>query len=631
MHYPNSPGYYSIPLSMILHPIDIGIIAIYFVAMIGIGFFLMRRASKNLDSYFLGGNQLPWWALGLSNASSMWDIAGTMWLVYNLYVYGLKGTWLPWLWPTFNQIILMIFLARWIRRSGVLTGADWINTRFAEPRGVELSRAVIVVFALVSVVAFVGYAFQGIGKFAQVFLPFDWSPETYAVVIMSVTAIYVLAGGMFSVVVTDLVQFFIMAFCAVMLAIIAMQQVPGEEIAALVPAGWGNLFFGWDLNVSWAGLIDVLDENIAADGYSLFGLFFMAMVCKGVLVSMAGPAPNYDMQRVLAVRNPKEAGMMSGIVSAALLPRWLLIAAITLIGLKFLGPRFAAMDPAYLNADGRIDFELILPFVISEFVPTGLTGLLLAGLLAAFMSTFSSTLNAGGVYLVNDLWKRYVKPKATPGHLIKASYVAQVLVLVIGFMIGYNLSSVDQITKWIVNGLFGGYTAANILKWYWYRLNGMGYFLGMLAGIVTAIAIPLFVFPGSNSLEDLIRNFPVILGISLAASIGGSLLTRPESDETLLRFYRSVRPWGFWGPIKALALKEDPGFRPSSFQRDAVNTIVGIIWQIPLWTIPIFLVFRNMQGLWISLGVLALTSAFLKFNWLDRLDDEDQEPNPSSG
>ena len=614
---------------MNLHSIDTAIIALYLAAMIGIGFFLVRRASKNLDSYFLGNHSLPWWMLGLSNASSMWDIAGTMWLVYNLYVYGMKGTWLPYLWPTFNQIILMMFLARWIRRSGVLTGAEWISTRFGEKTGVELSRSIIVLFALVSVVAFVGYAFQGIGKFAQVFLPFDWTPETYAVVIMSITAVYVLAGGMYSVVITDLIQFVIMSACAVILAAIAIMRVPADEIQGLVPEGWTDLGFGWEVVVDWSDLIPVLEENIAADGYTLFGLFFMAMVCKGILVSLAGPAPNYDMQRVLATRSPKEAGMMSGVVSAALFPRWLLISAITLIGLKFLGPRFAVLDPTYLNASGRVDFEMVLPFVIREFVPVGLTGLLLAGLLAAFMSTFSSTLNAGGAYLVNDFYKRYLKPEASRRNLILSSYLAQLIILLVGFVIGYNLSSVDQITKWIVNGLFGGYTAANILKWYWWRLNGKGYFWGMLVGILSAIVVPLAVFPQANSLEDLIKAFPLILGLSLAASILGSLMTEPEEEETLVRFYRNVKPWGFWGPVKDKVLQENPAFRPSRFRRDALNTLVGLVWQIPLWTIPVYIVLRNTKGLIISLGVLLVTSLFLKFNWLDNLREEESAQGDS--
>ncbi|MCS7337580.1 MAG: sodium:solute symporter, partial [Verrucomicrobiae bacterium] len=362
------------------------------------------------------------WVLGISNASAMWDITGTMWLVYNLFVYGLKGTWLPWLWPTFNQIILMIYLARWIRRSGVLTGAEWITTRFGTGHGGELSRLIIVVFALVSVVFFIAYDFQGMGKFSKTFLPWDLSANAYAAIVMGLTAIYVLLGGMISVVITDLAQFFIMAICAVIIAGIAMAKVSAAEIPALVPAGWGNISFGWKLDLDWSGLIPALNENIARDGYGFFGCFFIAMVFKGLLVSIAGPAPNYDMQRILAARTPREASMMSGIVSACLLPRWILVAGITLLGLKFLGPTFRAQS-------GNIDFEMILPFVIKEFIPTGLLGLLMAGLLAAFMSTFSATLNAGGAYLVNDLYKRYIRKDAPGTHYVVVGYIAQVLIL----------------------------------------------------------------------------------------------------------------------------------------------------------------------------------------------------------
>ena len=158
---------------MTIHPIDLIIIGAYLVLVVVIGFVFSRRAGQNLDSYFLGGKTLPWSILGIANASSMFDITGTMWLVYILFVYGLKGVWLPWLWPTFNQIFLMIYLAVWIRRSNVLTGAEWITTRFGSGKGGELSRISVVVFALVSVVGFLSYAFQGIGKFAAVFFPWD--------------------------------------------------------------------------------------------------------------------------------------------------------------------------------------------------------------------------------------------------------------------------------------------------------------------------------------------------------------------------------------------------------------------------------------------------------------------------
>ncbi len=598
--------------------VDLTIILAYFVSMIAIGVAVMRRASKSMDSYFLAGNVLPWWVLGISNASAMWDITGTMWLVYNLFVYGLKGTWLPWLWPTFNQVILMVYLASWVRRSGVLTGAEWITTRFGAGRGGELSRIIIVVFALVSVVGFIAYDFQGMGKFSATFLPWDWSPNTYALVIMGVTSVYVLLGGMISVVITDLAQFFIMAASSVLIAGIAMARVAPAEVRALVPAGWGDLLFGWKLDLDWSNLIPSLSQNLVEDGYSFFGFFFMAMVFKGMLVSIAGPAPNYDMQRILAARNPREASLMSGVVSACLFPRWIFVAGITALGIKYLSPVFR-------TGGGKVDFEMVLPYVIQQFVPVGLVGLLLAGLLAAFMSTFSATLNAGGAYLVNDLYKRYLRPKASNRHYVVASYVAQAGILALGFGFGFMTQSVNQVTQWLVNGLWGGYTAANVLKWHWYRLNGFGYFWGMLAGIASALIVP-GMFPGSGL--GSLAGFPIILGLSTLGCIAGSLLTRPEDEAILKSFYKNVRPWGFWQPVHAAVAREDPEFRRNtSFARDMTNCVVAMVWQIPLWAIPVYAVFRSWKALWISVLVLLVTTAILKWNWFDKLPDETGSPN----
>ena len=154
---------------MKIHLIDTTIIFAYLLIVIISGFLLSRRASKNMDSYFLGGKTVPWYILGISNTSGMFDISGTMWLVYMLFVYGLKGIWMPWMWPTFNQIFFMIYLSIWVRRSNVLTGAEWITTRFGSALGGELSRLSVVIFAIVSVIGFLTYAFVGIGKFAKSF------------------------------------------------------------------------------------------------------------------------------------------------------------------------------------------------------------------------------------------------------------------------------------------------------------------------------------------------------------------------------------------------------------------------------------------------------------------------------
>ncbi|MEL6276203.1 MAG: sodium:solute symporter, partial [Bacteroidota bacterium] len=146
---------------MNLHWLDIAIILAYIIATLVIGFYISKRASKSMQNYFLGGNQIPWYALGLSNASGMFDISGTMWMVTLLFVYGVKSVWIPWLWPVFNQIFMMIFLSIWLRRSGVMTGAEWIRFRFGNGRGATLSHLIVVVFAIMVVITYVAYGFVG--------------------------------------------------------------------------------------------------------------------------------------------------------------------------------------------------------------------------------------------------------------------------------------------------------------------------------------------------------------------------------------------------------------------------------------------------------------------------------------
>jgi Na+/proline symporter len=147
---------------MNLHAVDIGIIAVYLISTIFIGFYISKRASKDINNYFLGGNKIPFWFLGVSDASGMFDIAGTMLLVYWLSVYGLKSIWIPWIWPVFNQIFLMIYLSPWLRKSNVMTGAEWMKTRFGTGRGATLSHFIVVIFALISVIGFLSYGFKGI-------------------------------------------------------------------------------------------------------------------------------------------------------------------------------------------------------------------------------------------------------------------------------------------------------------------------------------------------------------------------------------------------------------------------------------------------------------------------------------
>ncbi|MDX1674566.1 MAG: hypothetical protein R3314_07230, partial [Longimicrobiales bacterium] len=221
--------------------LDLAILAGYIAATLWIGFYISKKASRSIRNYFLGGNEIPWYALGVSNASGMFDISGTMWMVYLLFVYGLKSLWIPWLWPVFNQIFLMVYLSIWLRRSGVMTGAEWIRFRFGDGQGAKLAHIIVVVFALFNVVGFLAYGFIGIGKFAAAFLPWQLAADPtlnvnlWGLLITAITTVYVVKGGMFSVVFTEVLQFGIMTIACVWIGIIAMQQVSPEMLDAVIP------------------------------------------------------------------------------------------------------------------------------------------------------------------------------------------------------------------------------------------------------------------------------------------------------------------------------------------------------------------------------------------------------------
>jgi Na+/proline symporter len=618
-----------------LHAIDIVIIVAYLLSTVFIGYWVSKRASQSMQNYFLGGNAMPWYMLGISNASGMFDISGTMLLVSWMFVYGLKSVWIPWLWPTFNQIFLMVYLSAWLRRSKVMTGAEWIKTRFGTGPGAQLSHLIVVIYAFVSIIGFFSYAFKGIGKFAETFLPWHLSANEYALILIAITAIYVIKGGMISVVITEVVQFFILSIASFAVGIIAMRRVAPEMLHRWVPAGWDNIFFGWHLNLDWATLLPAATAKISQDGYGLFGFFVIMLLFKGIPISAAGPAPNYDMQRVLSAKTPREASMMSAWVNVVLTPpRYFLVIGLTVLAAAFYNPNLRAMGT-------DMDFERVLPMALGQFVPAGLLGFLIAGLLAAFMSNFAATVNAAPPYFVNDIYKRYIRPDAPPRTYVRLSYLASFAVVVIGVLIGWNVTSVNAVVVWIVSGLWGGYTASNVLKWYWWRFNGYGYFWGMLTGITSALALPTLVAKvplvqhllAAYSINmDVSIVFPLVLLISLVGCFAGTLLTKPEDDEVLKDFYRRVRPWGLWGPIYRKVLAEDPGFkRNKDFMRDMFNVAVGIVWQVALVVLPMYIVIWELKRAAITLAIVLVTSAILKFTWYDHLERREVEASEVAG
>jgi len=604
--------------------IDISIIVLYLLATIFIGLWYRKKARKNKESYMLGGKTLPWYMLGLSDASDMFDISGTMWMVSLCFAYGMKSIWIPWLWPVFNQVFLMMYLSRWLRRSNAATGAEWLATRFGtKGKGVSASHQIVIVFALLSCFGFLAYGFIGLGKFIEIFVPWDlvkgyvpfniplqYVPHFYGFIFTLFAMFYSIIGGMHSIVLGDVIKYLIMTVACIWIAIIATMKLQGHALN--VPNGWFSPFFGTHLNLNWSGIINEVNQKIKDDGYSLFGLFFMMMTFKGFFAALAGPAPNYDMQKILSTRSPEEASKMSGFVNIILLPvRYALIISLTILGLLY----YHQMN--LKDASGAVDFERILPAVINNFLPVGLVGLLLAGLLGAFMSTFSGTLNAAQAYIVNDIYVKYVDPKASTKKIMGMNYMVGILVVVIGVILGFFVKNVNTVLQFIVSALYGGYIASNVLKWHWWRFNANGFFWGMLSGIVTAMILAWFVDAG-----HILYWFPVLFLVSMVGSVIGTYAAPPTEMAVLKSFYTTVRPWGAWDPIKKLVMADDPGFMPNkNFKLNMFNVVIGTIAQLCLTILPMYLILMQKLPLLATVALLVVIIFILKKTWWNKLKD----------
>ena len=608
---------------MKLQLLDISIVVLYLASMLMIGWYYRKKARQNKESYLLGGKKLPWYLLGLSDASDMFDISGTMWMVSLCFVYGFKSIWIPWLWPVFNQVFNMMFLAKWLRRSNADTGAEWLATRFGlKGKGVKASHNIVVVFALIGCLGFLAYGFVGLGKFIEIFvpwnivqpyIPFHIAPEYvahfYGIIFTLFAMFYSILGGMHSIVVGDLIKYSIMTIGCIAIGYIAVTHLHGQTLH--VPGGWDQPFFGLDLNLDWRHVLPAAVQKISDDNFGLFGIFFMMMLFKGVFASLAGPAPNYDMQKVLSTRSPKEASKMTGFVSIVLLPiRYTMVIGLTVLAVLY----YNQLDLTVPG--GGTDFERILPGAVNSFLPVGILGIVLTGLLGAFMGTFSGTLNAAQAYIVNDIYLKYVNPSAPTKRVIALNYIVGIVVACVGIILGFYAKDVNSILQWIVGALYGGYIAANMLKWYWWRFNASGFFWGMMAGIVAALVFP-FIFTGLP-----LYNWPLLFLISLVGCVVGTY-SQPATDTQILKsFYKQVRPWGFWKPVHEMVIAQDPSFVPNKrFKLDMFNVVLGIIGQSCLTILPMYLILWMKLPLLITILILGVIILILKKTWWNKLEN----------
>jgi Na+/proline symporter len=466
-------------------------------------------------------------------------------------------------------------MGRWIRASGVMTGAEWMYTRFGRDRAGDLARLSYTLFAVLTIAALLGYGAIGMGKFGAVFLPF--SPFTCAALILGVTGIYVVAGGFHGIVRVEIVQTIILSAGAITFAVVGYRHFDAATFAARVAHGW--------MSIAPAARPAEL-QGVVAGGtdYSFFGALVAVWVAKGLLLCLSGPEQLYDFQRFLAARDTRDASKLGALWGAIHTVRWPFAMAIAVMAIIGVGD--PTIDRALHN-----DPETALPLVIGSMLPVGLVGFMLAALLSGFLATFSSTVNGGAAYLVKDIYQRYINPHADQRTLVFTSYIASAMLILAGLAISSLGTSINTAFLWIFGTLAAGILPPNVLRWYWWRLNGWGYAAGVFSGMALSLGQALadtYVFATPTPLYI---GFPIIALASTIVTVIVALLTPATDAAALAAFYRQVHPAGAWGPV-AQRLSRAPN-DASPFSRDLFNTGAAVIAITAMYVGTLYLVLHE--------------------------------------
>jgi SSS family solute:Na+ symporter len=418
------------------------------VALVGI--IVRRRATKKLDSYYLGDRNVPWWMLGLSGCSSYIDIGGTMSMIGVVFYLGLKSLWATHIfWGWFIICFYMAFQAKWIRRSGVMTFAEWNETRFGSGREAEGARLASAIFLLVLMVCNLMFISVGTGKFAEEFLPLPRWEAT--LIVLAVVGVYVTLGGFFGVILTDILQTVLITVGAVILAVLVFQHPPAAKLIVKDP-GWYSLAPTWKL---WPSFLS--QTAPAYQHFYLFGPILIAGFSWMVFRVLAGPNV-WDFQFFLTTRSARDASLAGGMWTIGYTLRWVI------------GCAFMVLGVVYLGSQAGFDAEKIMPLVLQRF-PSGMRGFFMAILLAALMSTISAMINVTSSVVINDFIKRYFARNLTQKKLVRLGQLASVAAVLAGFFFSLSFSNVVTAWETMVFVVVTIILVPATLRWFYWRFR----------------------------------------------------------------------------------------------------------------------------------------------------------------
>ncbi len=605
-----------------LSPLDISIIVGFLLAVTAIGWAMSRAASRGVEDYFLGGNKIPWWVLGISSATSNFDMAGTMIIVAVVFSLGYQGFLVELRGGVgLSLAFLMVFLGKWLRRSRVMTSAEWMKLRFGTDRS---GKAAHLLSALANIVLSLGmiiYFSKGAGKFLTHFIPipdFDiglfvvTGEMTCTAIMVAVGLFYTLLSGLYGVVFTDVAQMLLLGFTAIYVTVEAYDLAP----QITYPEGMLDLGLAVEGSGGAAALL-ARDPEAWAPIFDLFGLAVVMWVLRSVLEGMGGVG-GYTDQRFFAARSEREASLLSAEAVVLSIMRWTMVAGLVVMGLHMVQTGMAGSD---IIAQ---DPEQVLPIVLGEFLPSGIRGIVVAGLIAAAMSTFDSTLNAGASYIVRDVYQSYVHPDAGGEDLMRVSRWATVGLCVAGVGLAAVVPNINQIWGLITMGLGAGLFVPLFLRWYWPRLTGWGFAVGTGTGILGALVFDAWLdWP-------LVQAFPTIITCALVGAVVTSLRTQRAPMAVLVRFWRQINPWGLWSEVAAEASREGHvdatqlAERRKERRHDAIAVMFSLPFQVCTLLGSMALVWHDWPRVTMFFSVSAACAVGLYFFWYRNLKSAEQ-------
>lgn len=580
---------------MNLHYIDLIIIACYLILVALIGFWVQKKATKHRDSYYLADRNIPWWMLGLSGCSSYIDIGGTMAMVGALYYLGLKSVWATHIyWGWFIIAFFMAFQAKWIRRSGVMTFAEWNKTRFGDNRDAEKARIAAAVFLIVLMIFNLMYIAVGIGKFAEEFIPLPrWSST---LIVFTIVGVYVTLAGFFGVILTDMLQTFLIGVGAIILAIIVFQDTTILDFMSTQPAEWSSVSLQWNL---WDGYLQSTPASY--DHFFYFGPILLAGFTWLIFRILAGPNV-WDFQFFLTARSARDAALAGGMWSVGYILRWIL------------GCSFMVLGIYYLGSQAGFDAEKIMPLVLAN-LPIGVRGLFMAVLLAALMSTLDAMINVTSSVVVNDFLKRYFYKNLSEKKLVRLGQAASLLALFLGFIFSLSFRNVVSAWETMIFVVVTMILVPATMRWHWWRFSARAFVWSMAVSTLLIILQKIFFGHWSG---------PVTLAVDTLASLIATIIIgfrfTPTDKEILLDFYSRIRPFGFWKPIREEAIRR--GLIPADDKTptiDSVNGILSAAFQVSMALIPFYAFLRIWNQFFIWLSVAIVLTVVLYFTWYKNL------------